>query len=86
MGGFNLIAPPYMRCPADDDGKQDGRAPGQPTARDTEMTSFVNELMSRNVRRSDEPDTVNRAKALREVALADGRAWMIAWLMGRHAY
>lgn len=50
------------------------------------MTSFVKELMNRNARRSDEPDTVNRAKDMRDVVLADGRAWVIAWMMGRRAY
>lgn len=46
------------------------------------MDAFVSELLSRNARRSDEPDTLNRAKTMRELALSDGRAWAIAWLTG----
>lgn len=62
----------------------DGRKGNQRPER--RMTRFVNELMSRNARRSDEPDAKNRAIALRELALADGRAWVMAWMMGRAAH
>ena len=47
------------------------------------MNSFVSELLNRRAHRMDTPDTMNTARALREVALADGRAWVFAWLAGR---
>ena len=47
------------------------------------MTGFVSELMGRRARRMDEPDTINTARAMREATVADGRAWMVAWLTGR---
>lgn len=49
------------------------------------MSGFMNDLLHRNTRRQDNPDTINRARSLRELAIADGRAWMIAWLFGRPA-